>query len=199
MLQSRKNDYSLSESRARDAANRMGVVPKAMPDSRLIRGWTGETKEQLLAKPDSMLPDYVRRLPRAYLHPPGGLSLRVRKNDAYYKAGDNTQTGGKRKRVDDVGAPHLTSGPSTMISHLPTFPPAPSRLAADPVAGEPQTLSYSFAAREWTLTYANGYSVSGPPSAMKAADSYSFAGPPSGTASNDLPVSPHVCCLKACH
>lgn len=164
MLASRKNGYSLSESRGRDAANRVGVVAKPMPDSRIMRGWIGETKEQLLAKPDSMLPDYVRKLPRAYLCPPGGLSSRVRKNDAYFNGAGSTQTGEKRRRVDDVGARQPASTPSTMTAIMPTFPPAPPRPAADLTAGEPRTLVYSFATNEWVLTYANGYTVSGPPS-----------------------------------
>jgi len=59
--------YDLAPPERRDApVGKEGKVPAPMSDNEVKPDWAGKTKDELLALPD-LLPDYVRRLPRAHL------------------------------------------------------------------------------------------------------------------------------------
>ncbi|KAK1070894.1 hypothetical protein LTR74_003806 [Friedmanniomyces endolithicus] len=75
--------YDLPAVKGREAPyGKLGAkIPTPIAQARLRPDWKGESREELLGKPD-MLPDYVRSTPRAYLVPPGRTSREAR-GDAY--------------------------------------------------------------------------------------------------------------------
>lgn len=173
-------NFDLPKDKNRAAPIGKNKIPSPMPDDKVKRGWKGETKEKLLAKPD-MLPDYVRTLPRAYLVPP-------RKSITQKKKQDN-----KRKRANgDSNTPlssHMVTTPFTPASFFSIFPPpqqtnpdsvtpfpspvvptthtpasflppfAPplfTRPPTDPQHGEVVATSWSWINMRWEHTYATG-------------------------------------------
>ncbi|KAK0352959.1 hypothetical protein LTR02_006237 [Friedmanniomyces endolithicus] len=78
-----RSGYDLPAVKGREAPyGKLGAkIPMPISQARLRPDWKGESREELLGKPD-MLPDYVRTLPRAYLVPPGRTSKEAR-GDAY--------------------------------------------------------------------------------------------------------------------
>ncbi|KAK1075703.1 hypothetical protein LTR74_000111 [Friedmanniomyces endolithicus] len=118
-----RSGYDLPPMRGRDAGYGTGgtKTPTPIAQDRLRPDWKGESREELLGKPD-MLPDYVRSTPRAYLVPPGR-TLREAKGDAYVPppVGQERPELGllQRKRK---GAPGASSMPTAAdISSLSTI------------------------------------------------------------------------------
>ncbi|KAK0955186.1 hypothetical protein LTS01_023514 [Friedmanniomyces endolithicus] len=74
-----RSGYDLPAVKGREAPyGKLGAkIPMPISQARLRPDWKGESREELLGKPD-MLPDYVRTLPRAYLVPPGRTSKEAR-------------------------------------------------------------------------------------------------------------------------
>jgi hypothetical protein len=70
MIARGKFDFTLADPKSREVGRPDKAPPAAMPPAKLNKDWKGETREALMAKPDDMLPAYVREHPRAYLVPP---------------------------------------------------------------------------------------------------------------------------------
>lgn len=156
MLVRGRFDYTLPAEKSREAPRGKNMVtPAPMPNDKIKHGWTGETKEQLLAKPD-MLPPYVRALPRAYLVAPRASSSEKKSLDR------------KRKQGVESHAPSsfpLASTAYTAAPRLPQFlaPPSFPRPPADARHGEVLTTSWSWITNTWEHVYASGARVSAPP------------------------------------
>jgi hypothetical protein len=137
--------FNLAQPKTRDAPGRVKKnkkgepksapkIPGPMPDNELMANWIGETKAQLLAKPD-FLPPQVRSLPRAYLVPPRQNLDRIRRNAQY---GYPTVTSASAAKAPSTPAtmpmgasaylPAGTSGyfpPGTLVFNHPATAPWP--------------------------------------------------------------------------
>ncbi|KAK0917356.1 hypothetical protein LTR02_000221 [Friedmanniomyces endolithicus] len=122
-----RSGYDLPAVKGREAPyGKLGAkIPTPIAQSRLRPDWKGESREELLGKPD-MLPDYVHSFPRAYLVPPGRTSREARA-DAYVPppVGQERPDLGllQRKRK---GAPGTSSTPTAAdVSSTPRVAGAP--------------------------------------------------------------------------
>lgn len=151
MLAREPFDYALPSATSREAPlGEERVAPSPMPDNKVKHGWEGESREELLRKPD-MLPSYVRGLPRAYLHWPT------------YTYQDGNPKSHKRGREADTTSPSptMTTAAFQTLSALPLTQPPPTfvRPPPHPQHGEVEISSWSWTKNQWDHTYQNGTRV----------------------------------------
>lgn len=149
-------DYNLPPQKGRDEVKPGKAPPAPMSDARLKADWRGESRAQLMAKPD-MLPSYIRQRPRAYLAPPR--PSMQRKKTAASKSmmtGRQPDTSGKTTGFEHhAPLTDRTSGALSMHA-LPQLPPRP---AAHPQLGEVVETAWSWVFNQFMHVYASGTRV----------------------------------------
>lgn len=121
-----------------------------MLTEKLVLGWRGQTKQQLDEDGDA-LPDYVRKLPRAYLVPP-------RPNNADRTMPEWVEESNKNKRkLNDGRASSSFALPATYttMAPFPTHPPC-LRPPRDLNNGEVVASTYYWEIGSWEHRYESG-------------------------------------------
>ncbi|GAM82129.1 hypothetical protein ANO11243_001080 [Dothideomycetidae sp. 11243] len=158
MLERRAWDYALAPPKDRTTPRGKGPLkspPTPMPDDQVKPGWRGQSREQVLAKPE-MIPSFVRERPRAYLVSPRP-SVRARKSAEHR----GLQLGGP-SQVSSSAAPQAPS-PATFPADEfpPPFPYPPPQ--AHPRYGSVLSITWMYATRTWERQYADGTKLKSPP------------------------------------
>jgi len=119
-----------------------------MPDYLVKADWKGQTRQELIAKPD-FLPAGVRDCPRAFTAPPGQSYQRA-KTRQYLRDRQDIQTKSAAAHGPSSSLPYHRP---TNAAGWPIPPPVTTRPPRDPVAGEPKWLYWAFASSKWHITF----------------------------------------------
>lgn len=197
----KRENYTLPPEKPRDALvgpNNKKHPPQPMPDHKLMVGWSGDSKDQLLAKLD-WLPPYVRARPRAYLVPPrpSVLEQRAQEKKRKRESESNEPAPSRTTPAAYAASPNMPqsayasasyTAPSTAAQSASTAPPL-EPLGPPPPAFQqpppnvqygPVTVSrWTWSESKWTHHHeVNGASSNPPPSTVDPSDPTAPIGPP---------------------
>ena len=178
-----KQGYTLAPAKARDEVPEQRApvegqkkikpkkAPAPIPAEKLMNNWVGLTRDEVLAKPLSILPDYVRKLPRAYLVKPRPTHAQ-RKPDHFKPY--------KRDREAMLDAPasfeqppmgqssygQPTYGQRPLTTSDPLFPaerPSFLRPLPHPQFGKVKSTAWNYDENRWEHHYENGKTICSQP------------------------------------